>query len=231
MRPHLPAHGAEDLLRRVEQQRLPLGSRCLGASDHPASYGRGRRQRHTHARGAVHSRVRWAAAERGARLVPRRLLHRSGPRAQGQRSTYRRVHRASCHHRAVESPGPQQSRGHRGASSATLRDAAASRTLGAEATGRQTVPNDYVLCTPLRNELSLLHQLVESVDRQQVRPALWLIVDDHSTDGSREWFEARAEQLGWVIALTAPEDPDEYLGGHIARIKSWGLEPAVGRAT
>lgn len=93
------------------------------------------------------------------------------------------------------------------------------------------MPNDYVLCTPMRNELSLLPQLVESVERQQVRPALWLIVDDHSTDGSREWFEARAEQLGWVIVLTAPEDPDEYLGGHIARIKSWGLEQAVERAT
>ena len=89
------------------------------------------------------------------------------------------------------------------------------------------MPNEYVLCTPMRNELSLLPELLESVERQLKRPAVWLIVDDHSTDGSRQWFDERAKQLEWVVVSTAPEDPEEYLGGHIARIKSWGLARAV----
>jgi GT2 family glycosyltransferase len=88
----------------------------------------------------------------------------------------------------------------------------------------------YVLATPVRNEYPLLRELLLSVQRQRILPALWLIVDDHSTDGSREWLEERGRELGWVLVLTAPEDAGEYLGGHIARIKSWGLEQAVLRA-
>lgn len=88
----------------------------------------------------------------------------------------------------------------------------------------------YVLCTPMRNERRLLPELLDTVRAQSVLPALWLVVDDHSTDGSREWLEHEARDLGWVVVLEAPEDAHEYLGGHIARIKSWGLAQAVQRA-
>lgn len=88
----------------------------------------------------------------------------------------------------------------------------------------------YVLCTPMRNERQLLPELLATVRAQSVLPAMWLIVDDHSTDGSREWLEREARDLNWVAVAEAPEDAHEYLGGHIARIKSWGLSQAVGRA-
>jgi len=85
----------------------------------------------------------------------------------------------------------------------------------------------YVLCTPMRNELRLLPELLASLRAQSLLPALWLVVDDHSTDGSRAWLEHEARDLDWVVVVEAPEDANEYLGGHIARIKSWGLERAV----
>ncbi len=88
---------------------------------------------------------------------------------------------------------------------------------------------NYVLCTPVHNERGLLPGLVETVRRQTVRPLLWFIVDDHSSDGSREWLEQLAKELDWLVVSSAPEDAQEYLGGHIARIKSWGLEQAVER--
>jgi len=62
-------------------------------------------------------------------------------------------------------------------------------------------------------------------------PLVWLVVDDHSTDGSREWLEHEARDLSWVVVVEAPEDAHEYLGGHIARIKSWGLAAAVREAS
>lgn len=92
------------------------------------------------------------------------------------------------------------------------------------------MPGDYVLATPMLNERDLVEGLFESVNQQSVRPALWLLVDDHSTDGSREWLEAKARDLDWLLVMSAPEAAQEYLGGHIARIKSWGLEQAVRQA-
>src|SRR5690606_33037651 len=84
-----------------------------------------------------------------------------------------------------------------------------------------------VLATPMHNERELLPELLASLRAQTQRPSLWLVVDDHSTDGSREWLEEQTRDLDWVMLATAPEDPEEYLGGHIARIKSWGLAQAV----
>lgn len=88
----------------------------------------------------------------------------------------------------------------------------------------------YVLSTPMRNERQLLPELLGTLRAQSVLPALWLVVDDHSTDGSRHWLEHEARDLDWVVVVEAPEDAHEYLGGHIARIKSWGLAQAVEQA-
>lgn len=88
----------------------------------------------------------------------------------------------------------------------------------------------YVLATPMRNERQLLPELLGTLRDQSVRPLLWLVVDDHSTDGSRAWLEEAAKGLDWVVVVDAPEDADEYLGGHIARIKSWGLAEALKQA-
>ncbi|HEU5077014.1 MAG TPA: glycosyltransferase family 2 protein [Polyangiaceae bacterium] len=89
---------------------------------------------------------------------------------------------------------------------------------------------DYVLATPMRNERELLPELLGTLRAQSVLPSVWLVVDDHSTDGGREWLEGEASALDWVVVVQAPEDAEEYLGGHIARIKSWGLAQAVQQA-
>lgn len=82
----------------------------------------------------------------------------------------------------------------------------------------------------MRNEQALLPELVERVSAQEPRPTLWLIVDDGSTDGTRRWLDEHTRELQWVRVEQAPEEAREYLGGHIARIKSWGVERAVAEA-
>jgi len=42
----------------------------------------------------------------------------------------------------------------------------------------------YVLITPVKDEEKLLRDVIESVINQTVKPVLWLIIDDGSTDGS-----------------------------------------------
>jgi glycosyltransferase involved in cell wall biosynthesis len=47
----------------------------------------------------------------------------------------------------------------------------------------------YALVTPARNELDNLPRLAASVIGQTVQPAAWVIVDDHSDDGSAAWAD------------------------------------------
>lgn len=44
--------------------------------------------------------------------------------------------------------------------------------------------NDYVLITPCRNESEFMRRTLDSVVNQTIPPALWVIVDDGSTDGT-----------------------------------------------
>lgn len=96
---------------------------------------------------------------------------------------------------------------------------------------RQTEsPSGYVLTTPARNELEGLPALLATLEAQELAPLVWVIVDDGSTDGSREWLERAAESSPFLEVISAPEAADEYLGAHVARIKRWGLEQALSRA-
>ncbi len=88
----------------------------------------------------------------------------------------------------------------------------------------------YVLATPVRNERAILPDLVQSLASQELPPAVWVVVDDGSDDGSREWLDEQAARLPFLRVHAAPEAAEEYLGGHIARIKRWGLEQALAEA-
>jgi poly-beta-1,6-N-acetyl-D-glucosamine synthase len=91
-------------------------------------------------------------------------------------------------------------------------------------------PEGYVLTTPARNEREGLPALIETMAAQSAPPLLWLVVDDGSDDGSREWLEATCARYPYLEVASAPEAADEYLGAHVARIKRWGLEQAIVRA-
>jgi glycosyltransferase involved in cell wall biosynthesis len=88
----------------------------------------------------------------------------------------------------------------------------------------------YVLTTPARNEREALPALLASMQAQELRPLLWLVVDDGSDDGSREWLEQARQGCDFLEVASAPEAANEYLGAHVARIKRWGLEQAISRA-
>ncbi|WP_456368302.1 glycosyltransferase [Thermococcus sp.] len=59
----------------------------------------------------------------------------------------------------------------------------------------------YILVTPAKNEEKNLPLLAKSVVNQSVRPKLWIIVNDNSTDQTGKIAEALAREHDWIKVL------------------------------
>ncbi|MCC6235368.1 MAG: glycosyltransferase family 2 protein [Verrucomicrobiales bacterium] len=62
----------------------------------------------------------------------------------------------------------------------------------------------YVLVTPAKNEEALIPHTLDSVIRQTVRPAQWVIVSDGSTDRTDELVRAAAAANPWITLVCLP---------------------------
>lgn len=71
----------------------------------------------------------------------------------------------------------------------------------------------YSIVTPVKNEAERLELTLRSVCEQTHRPAQWLIVDDGSTDGTRELAEAWASREPWIRVLGPSAASDERARG------------------
>ena len=61
---------------------------------------------------------------------------------------------------------------------------------------------DYVVISPCRNEADFMRQTLDSVIAQSVRPALWVIVDDGSTDETPRILAEYAARHDWIRVVT-----------------------------
>ena len=56
----------------------------------------------------------------------------------------------------------------------------------------------YVIITPAHNEEAYIRFTLDSVVAQTVKPTQWVIVDDGSTDRTRDIVQYYANQFGWI---------------------------------
>ena len=73
----------------------------------------------------------------------------------------------------------------------------------------------YCLITPCRDEAEFARRTIESVARQSVPPALWVIVDDGSRDDTASIVEEAATRLPYVWLIWRPDRGSRKVGGGV----------------
>ena len=81
----------------------------------------------------------------------------------------------------------------------------------------------YILITPIKNEEKNLPELIQSVVGQTIKPVLWFIVDDGSTDKSPEIINEAKEKYEWIQSIRLNEGVrDSWL--HLADVLKRGFD-------
>ena len=73
----------------------------------------------------------------------------------------------------------------------------------------------YCLITPCRDEAEFARRTIQSVARQSIPPALWVIVDDGSRDETASIVEEAATRLPYVRLIRRPDRGSRKVGGGV----------------
>ncbi|WP_440946653.1 glycosyltransferase family 2 protein [Methanosarcina sp. T3] len=84
----------------------------------------------------------------------------------------------------------------------------------------------YLLITPARNEEDNLPDVSESVTGQKVTPALWIIVDDGSTDETPQILEELKAGYSWIQSIRLPPRPRD-ITFHYSYVCKQGFDYAL----
>lgn len=85
---------------------------------------------------------------------------------------------------------------------------------------------DYILITPCKNEEKSLPKLAESVISQTIKPKIWVIVDDGSTDKTPYILKNLTSKHSWIRNIRLNEKPRD-LGIHLAEVYRTGFNNAI----
>lgn len=77
---------------------------------------------------------------------------------------------------------------------------------------KQIDTRDYVLISPCRNEADFMRRTMDSVVAQTVTPALWVIVDDGSTDETPNILAEYASKHAWIMVVPKPDRGHRAVG-------------------
>lgn len=78
--------------------------------------------------------------------------------------------------------------------------------------GVLAAPRRYVLISPCRNEADYMRQTLDSVVAQSIRPSLWVIVDDGSTDDTPVILQEYCQRHDWIRVVTRSDRGHRAVG-------------------
>jgi|Deesub1362A_J573_1020465.scaffolds.fasta_scaffold00266_43 glycosyltransferase involved in cell wall biosynthesis len=85
---------------------------------------------------------------------------------------------------------------------------------------------NYILVTPCKNEEKNLPNLIESVISQTIKPILWVVVDDGSTDNTQNLLQDVENRNKWIKTIRLNSNKRD-LGTHLASVVNKGFNVAV----
>lgn len=81
----------------------------------------------------------------------------------------------------------------------------------------------YIMVTPVKNEEKYLPKMIQSIINQTIRPVLWVIVDDRSTDHTPDIINKTKEKYNWVKSIKLGDGIRDR-GMHLAEIIKKGFD-------
>jgi glycosyltransferase involved in cell wall biosynthesis len=87
-----------------------------------------------------------------------------------------------------------------------------------------TDPRVYLLVSPCRNEAVYMRRTLDSVVAQTVRPTLWVIVDDGSTDETPQILADYAARHDWIRVVQKPDRGHRAVGPGVIEAFYAGLD-------
>jgi len=84
----------------------------------------------------------------------------------------------------------------------------------------------YILITPCKNEGDNLPSLINSIVAQEIKPIVWVIIDDGSTDNTPDILKFYQKQYIWIKVLHLSENPRD-VGLHLAGVMKKGFDYAI----
>jgi poly-beta-1,6-N-acetyl-D-glucosamine synthase len=82
----------------------------------------------------------------------------------------------------------------------------------------------YVLISPCRNEAEHMRRTLDSVVGQSLRPTLWVVVDDGSTDATPDILADYAARHDWIRVVAKPDRGHRAVGPGVIEAFYAGLE-------
>ncbi len=74
---------------------------------------------------------------------------------------------------------------------------------------------NYILITPIKNEEKHILSVIDSVLEQTVKPKLWIIVNDNSTDNSLKIIEKKITGISWIKVITKEINKEYNWTGYV----------------
>lgn len=92
--------------------------------------------------------------------------------------------------------------------------------------GKINSSKNYFIITPCKNEGLNLPSLINSIVDQTIKPIVWLIIDDGSSDNTPEIIKDAKEKYGWIQSIRLDERARD-LGLHLSNVIKMGFDHAI----
>jgi glycosyltransferase involved in cell wall biosynthesis len=97
-----------------------------------------------------------------------------------------------------------------------------------ESSDETTKTNHLIVVTPVRNEESMLSDLVRDMTNQSVKPVVWVIVDDGSSDKTWLTIKDLEKEFSWISGVRLePKQENTYAHERYTEVVRKGFEHAI----